>query len=186
MTYKRIMVKLSGELFAREGGFGLNHDSLTGVAKSIKEVTDAGIEVVVVVGGGNIWRFRDTQDSGIERTSSDAIGMLATIMNGVGLQSALESIGQFTRVCSAIDVPQLAEPYLRRRAIRHLEKARVVICAGEQEIHTSLQIVRLPLGLQSLAVMCYSRQQTSTEYTIKIQTSMTMLKNMKISPTKTV
>lgn len=124
------MLKLSGELFAREGGFGLDHDCLTAVAKSIKDVTDEGIEVVVVVGGGNIWRFRDTQDSGIERTSSDAIGMLATIMNGVGLQSALESIGQFTRVCSAIDVPQLAEPYLRRRAIRHLEKGRVIICAG--------------------------------------------------------
>jgi uridylate kinase len=130
MKNKRFMLKLSGELFAREGGFGLNHDSLTEVAKSIKEVADTGAEVVVVVGGGNIWRFRDTQDSGIERTSSDAIGMLATIMNAVGLQSALETLGQDTRVCSAIDVPQLAEPYIRRRAMRHLEKGRVIICAG--------------------------------------------------------
>ncbi len=130
MANKRIMLKLSGELLAREGGFGLDHDSLAKVAKSIKEVADAGIEVVVVVGGGNIWRFRDTQDSGIERTSSDAIGMLATIMNAVGLQSALESLGQYTRVCSAIDVPQLAEPYIIRRALRHLEKGRVIICAG--------------------------------------------------------
>lgn len=130
MNGKRVMIKLSGELFAREDGFGLDHDSLEEVAKSIKEVSDAGFEVAVVVGGGNIWRFRDTQDSGIERTSSDAIGMLATIMNGVGLQSALESLDQFTRVCSAIDVPQLAEPYLKRRAVRHLEKGRVVICAG--------------------------------------------------------
>ena len=130
MNGKRIMIKLSGELFAREGGFGLHHENLGEVAKSIKEVVDAGFEVVVVVGGGNIWRFRDTQDSGIERTSSDAIGMLATIMNGVGLQSALETLDQNTRVCSAIDVPQLAEPYLKRRAERHLEKGRVVICAG--------------------------------------------------------
>lgn len=130
MNGKRIMIKLSGELFARKDEFGLHNANLQEVAKSIKAVTEAGFQVVVVVGGGNIWRFRDTQDSGIERTSSDAIGMLATIMNGVGLQSALESLGQFTRVCSAIDVPQLAEPYLKRRAERHLEKGRVVICVG--------------------------------------------------------
>lgn len=130
MSKARVMIKLSGELFAREEGFGLHNDSILAVARGIKEVADAGFEVVVVVGGGNIWRFRDTQDSGIERTSSDAIGMLATIMNGVGLQSALESLGQYTRVCSAIDVPQLAEPYIRRRAERHLEKGRVIICAG--------------------------------------------------------
>jgi uridylate kinase len=130
MAKKRVMIKLSGELFAREDGFGLHHESLSTVAKSIKEVVDAGFQVVVVVGGGNIWRFRDTQDSGIERTSSDAIGMLATIMNGVGLQSALESLDQYTRVCSAVNVPQLAEPYLKRKAERHLEKGRVVICTG--------------------------------------------------------
>ncbi|MDP7477298.1 MAG: UMP kinase [Candidatus Peribacteraceae bacterium] len=130
MDGKRIMIKLSGELFARKDGFGLHHEALEEVAKSIKDVVDGGFQVVVVVGGGNIWRFRDTQDSGIERTSSDAIGMLATIMNGVGLQSALESLDQNTRVCSAVDVPQLAEPYLKRRAERHLEKGRVVICAG--------------------------------------------------------
>ncbi len=130
MKPSRVMIKLSGELFARDEGFGLDHDKLQNVANSVKSVADAGVGVVVVVGGGNIWRFRDTQDSGIERTSSDAIGMLATIMNGVGLQSALESIGQDTRVCSAVDVPQLAEPYIKRRAERHLEKKRVVICAG--------------------------------------------------------
>lgn len=130
MADKRVMIKLSGELFSKENDFGLDHDSLEKVAKSIKLVTDKGMQVAVVVGGGNIWRFRDTQSSGIERTASDAIGMLATIMNGVGLQSALENEGQFTRVCSAIDVPQLAEPYIKRRAVRHLEKGRVVICAG--------------------------------------------------------
>ncbi|MBM3231510.1 UMP kinase [Candidatus Peregrinibacteria bacterium] len=129
-TYKRVMVKFSGELFAREAGFGLDHERLIEVAESIKSLTQEGIETCVVVGGGNIWRYRDTTESGIERTASDAIGMLATIMNAVGLQSALESLGVFTRVCSAIDVPQLAEPYIQRRAMRHLEKGRVVICAG--------------------------------------------------------
>lgn len=130
MSNKRVMIKLSGELFAPEEGFGLHHKRLDEVAQSIKQVVDAGFEVAIVVGGGNIWRFRDTQDSGIERTASDGIGMLATIMNGVGLQSALENAGQYTRVCSAVDVPQLAEPYIKRKAVRHLEKGRVVICAG--------------------------------------------------------
>ena len=130
MAYKRIMLKLSGEALAKEGSFGLDHEVLMEVAKSIKKVQDKDIEIAVVVGGGNIWRFRDTQDSGIERTASDAMGMLATIMNSVGLQSALESLGCYTRVCSAIEVPQLAEPYIKRRAVRHLEKGRIVICAG--------------------------------------------------------
>jgi uridylate kinase len=130
MAYQRIMLKLSGEALAAEGEFGLDHDAALSVAKEIKKLVDKKIQVAVVVGGGNIWRYRDTTDSGIERTASDAIGMLATIMNSVGLQSALESIGVFTRVCSAVDVPALAEPYIMRRAMRHLEKDRVVICAG--------------------------------------------------------
>ena len=130
MKYKRIMLKLSGEALSKKDGFGLNHDVLIKIAKQIQEVSKKGIQIVIVIGGGNIWRYRDTKESGIERTASDAMGMLATIMNGVGLQSALESLGAFTRVCSAINVPQLAEPYLRRRAIRHLEKKRIVICAG--------------------------------------------------------
>lgn len=128
--YKRIMLKLSGEALAKEGEFGLDHLTVKNIAKEIEAVVKKGTQVAVVVGGGNIWRFRDNTDSGIERTSSDYIGMLATIMNSVGLQSTLEEMGVYTRVCSAIDVPQLAEPYLRRRALRHLEKGRVVICAG--------------------------------------------------------
>ena len=130
MKYKRIMLKISGEALAGDKGFGVNHKTLLKVAERIKEVAEEKIQVVVVVGGGNIWRFRDTQDSGIERTASDAIGMLATIMNSVALQSALEFLGCYTRVMSAIDIPQLAEPFIRRRAIRHLEKGRIVICAG--------------------------------------------------------
>ena len=111
-------------------GYGIDHDTLVVIAKKIQKVVEKGIQVAIVVGGGNIWRFRDTKESGIERTVSDYMGMLATIMNSVALQSTLESLSIHTRVCSAIDIPQLAEPYLRRRAIRHLEKERIVICAG--------------------------------------------------------
>jgi uridylate kinase len=128
--YKRIMLKLSGEVFSGPQDYGIHKPTLDAVAKQIHEVTKLGLEVVVVVGGGNIWRFRDTKDSGIERTASDAMGMLATIMNSVALQSALESLGAETRVLSAVDVPQLAEPFIKRRAERHIEKKRIVICSG--------------------------------------------------------
>ncbi len=129
MPYKRIMLKLSGEVFSGKNDYGIDRPTLTNVAKQISAVAKMG-QVVVVVGGGNIWRYKDTKDSGIERTVSDAMGMLGTIMNSVALQSALESAGTHTRVLSAIDVPQLAEPFIKRRALRHLEKNRVVICAG--------------------------------------------------------
>ena len=128
--YKRVMLKISGEALSGDGEFGLDHPTLIKIAEEIQGVEKAGIEVVVVIGGGNIWRYRDTTDSGIERTASDVMGMLATIMNGVGLQSALESIGADTRVLSSINVPQVAEPFIRRRALRHLEKGRIVICVG--------------------------------------------------------
>ncbi len=129
--YKRIMLKISGEALSNEGKEeGLHQPTLHAVAKRIAAVAKQGIEVVVVVGGGNIWRYRDTQESGIERTVSDAMGMLATIINAVALQAAIEQAGASTRVLSSIAVPQLAEPYIRRRAVRHLEKGRVVVCAG--------------------------------------------------------
>lgn len=125
------MLKLSGEALSKEGmGQGIHQPTLYKIAQDIAAVSKQGIQIVVVVGGGNIWRYRDTSDSGIERTASDTMGMLATIMNGVALQAALESLGTFSRVASAIQVPQVAEPYIRRRVIRHLEKNRVVICAG--------------------------------------------------------
>ncbi len=129
MSYKRLMLKLSGEVFSGENDYGIDKPTLTDVAKQIREISRKS-EVVVVVGGGNIWRYRDTKESGIERTVSDSMGMLATIMNSVALQSALEATGTETRVLSAIDIPQLAEPFIKRRALRHLEKKRVVICAG--------------------------------------------------------
>lgn len=128
MQYKRVLLKISGEALA--SGFGFDYDKLHDIAAQVHSVWKEGIQVVIVIGAGNIWRYRDTTESGIERTASDAMGMLATIMNAVALQSALEKLGAVTRVCSAINVPQLAEPYLRRRAERHLEKKRIVICAG--------------------------------------------------------
>jgi len=128
--YKRIMLKLSGEALAGTSDFGLEKDALHRIAEEIVMAKKEGVSIAVTVGGGNIWRFRDQKESGIERTASDAMGMLATIMNAVGLQAAIEDLGAESRVCSAIDVPQLAEPYLKRRAIRHIEKDRIVICAG--------------------------------------------------------
>lgn len=133
MAYKRVMLKISGEAFSKDGkGTGIHQQTLSALAKEIAGVFTAnpGMELAIVVGGGNIWRYRDTQESGIERTSSDTMGMIATIMNSVALQSALEKNGAATRVLSAIQVPQVAEPYIRRRALRHFEKGRIVICAG--------------------------------------------------------
>lgn len=130
MKYNRIMLKLSGEVFSGEQEYGIHKPTLDKVALQVSEVAKTGAQTVLVIGGGNIWRYRDTKDSGIERTASDAMGMLATIMNSVALQSALEEKGLETRVLSAIDIPQLAEPFIKRRALRHLEKNRIVICAG--------------------------------------------------------
>jgi uridylate kinase len=127
---KRILLKLSGEALLGSKSHGVDYSVLGGLAKQIVEVQKKGYQVAVVIGAGNIWRFRDTQDSGIERVASDNMGMLATIMNSVALMSAIEKLGTPARVSSAIDVPQVAEPYITRRAIRHLEKGRVVICAG--------------------------------------------------------
>ena len=128
--YKRIMLKISGEVLGNAKGEGIDVDSLNKIAKEIVKVSKAGIEVVIVCGGGNIWRYRDTKKAGIERTTSDYMGMMATIMNGVALQSAIENLGVHSRVATSLDLPQIAEPYIRRRALRHLEKKRIVICAG--------------------------------------------------------
>lgn len=130
MPYKRVMLKLSGEVFCGEDAYGIHKATLDAVAAQIMEVSKLPVQVVVVVGGGNIWRFRDTKENNIERTVSDAMGMLATVMNSVALQSALEAKKIETRVLSAMDIPQLAEPFIKRRALRHLEKGRIVICAG--------------------------------------------------------
>lgn len=125
MKYKRIMLKLSGEALAGENGYGIDFDVAKKIAEQIKQIVDMGIEVGVVVGGGNIWRGR--QGQGMDRTTADYMGMLATCINAMALQDSLEGIGVYTRVQTAIEMKQIAEPFIRRRAMRHLEKGRVVI-----------------------------------------------------------
>lgn len=123
--YKRVLLKLSGEAMAGEQHFGINNPYVKKVAAQVKEVAESGVEVAIVVGGGNFWRGR-TSDN-MDRATADYIGMLATVMNAMALQDALESLDVPTRVQSAIEMREVAEPYVRRRAIRHLEKGRVVI-----------------------------------------------------------
>lgn len=129
-AYRRILLKISGEALMGAQNYGIDVDVARSVAEEIKAVRNMGVEVAVVVGGGNIFRGVSKSAGNMNRSSADYIGMLATIMNAVVLQDALEKIGVFTRVSSAIDVPQLAEPFIRRRVIRHLEKNRVVIFAA--------------------------------------------------------
>lgn len=123
--YKRVLLKLSGEALSGDKGFGINNEVVNDIAKAIKQIQEIGVEVAVVVGGGNFWRGRTSE--GMDRTTADYIGMLATVMNAMALQDALENIGVLTRVQTAIEMRQIAEPYIRRKAVRHLEKSRVVI-----------------------------------------------------------
>ncbi len=125
--YKRILLKLSGESLMGTQKYGIEPDMLVHYASQIKELVAAGIEVAVVIGGGNIFRGLQASKSGIERVQGDYMGMLATVINSMALQSTLESLGVFTRLQTSIEMNQIAEPYIRRRAIRHLEKGRVVI-----------------------------------------------------------
>ena len=128
--YKRVVLKLSGEALAGDQGFGIDPTVVESIARQIKDVQATGLEVAVIVGGGNIWRGLAGSAKGMDRASADYMGMLATVMNSLALQDALENCGVDTRVQSAIEMRQIAEPYIRRRAIRHLEKGRVVIFAA--------------------------------------------------------
>jgi len=128
--YRRILLKLSGEAFSGGANFGIDPSISTRVAKQIKQLMEIGVGVAVVVGGGNIWRGAKAEQEGMDRATADYAGMLATIINALSLQDALEREGVTTRTQSAINVAQVAEPYIRRRAIRHLEKGRVVIFAA--------------------------------------------------------
>lgn len=130
MIYKRVVLKLSGEALAGEESFGINPAVVESIARQIKKVHDAGLEVAIVVGGGNIWRGLSGSAKGMDRAQADYMGMLATIMNALALQDALEKMNVFTRVQTAIEMREVAEPYIRRRAVRHLEKKRVVIFGG--------------------------------------------------------
>jgi uridylate kinase len=125
--YKRILLKLSGESLMGKNSFGLDPTVIAQYAADIKKVTELGVQVALVVGGGNIYRGMNEAETGIERAQGDYMGMLATVINGMALQSGLEKAGLYTRLQSAINMDQIAEPYIRRRAIRHLEKGRVVI-----------------------------------------------------------
>jgi uridylate kinase len=126
-VYKRILLKLSGESLMGDKGYGLDPDVLTTYAEYVKEIVELGVEVAIVIGGGNIYRGMNESQTGIERAHGDYMGMLATVINGMAMQAMLEKLGVYTRLQSAIKMEQIAEPYIRRRAIRHLEKHRVVI-----------------------------------------------------------
>jgi len=125
--YKRILLKLSGEALAGQQGYGIDPDIIRGIATEIRGVADLGVQIAIVIGGGNIFRGVAASSMGMDRASADYMGMLATVMNSLALQDALEKAGVVTRVQSAIEMQEIAEPYIRRRAVRHLEKGRVVI-----------------------------------------------------------
>lgn len=127
LKYKRILLKLSGEALASEGGSGINVSEAEVIASRVKEVYDMGVEVALVIGAGNLWRGKQGLERGMDRGTADYMGMLGTVMNALIVMDALERAGVYTRVMSAIEMRAIAEPYIRRRAIRHLEKGRVVI-----------------------------------------------------------
>ena len=128
--YKRVLYKLSGEALAGGKGFGIDSEVVTKITSQIVEVVKQGVEVAIVVGGGNIWRGKTGEELGMERATADSMGMLATVMNSLALQDALEQKGVDTRVLTSVEMKAMAEPYIRRRAIRHLEKGRVAIFAA--------------------------------------------------------
>ena len=127
IAYKRILLKLSGEVLAGPAGKGIDNETVLKICRSVKKVADEGVEIGIVVGGGNFWRGRSSEK--MDRVTADHMGMLATLMNSLALSDALEQQGAVTRVLSAIEVRQMAEPYIRKRAVRHLEKGRIVIFA---------------------------------------------------------
>jgi uridylate kinase len=130
LRYKRILLKLSGEALMGDKGYGIDAATVQYMALEIREISRLGVEIAVVIGGGNIFRGVEASVQGMERASADYMGMLATVINALALQNALEKVGVYTRVQSAIEMRELAEPYIRRRAMRHLEKGRVVIFAA--------------------------------------------------------
>ena len=130
LKYKRVLLKLSGEALAGEKGTGIDPETVRLICKEIAEVAALGVELALVIGGGNIFRGLSTSAKGMDRSNADYMGMLATVMNAVAVQDALEKAGCPTRVLSAIDIRELCEPYIYRRAIRHMEKGRIIICAA--------------------------------------------------------
>lgn len=129
LKYQRVLLKLSGEALGPQG-YGIDAETVQRIAREVKRVHDLGVQVAMVVGGGNIWRGADAAATGIDRATADYVGMLATVMNSLVMQDAMEKLGMATRVQTAIEMPPVAEPFIRRRAVRHLEKERVVILAA--------------------------------------------------------
>jgi uridylate kinase len=130
LAYQRILLKLSGEALCPRQGYGIDAETVRRVALEVKRVHSLGVQVAMVIGGGNIWRGADAAATGIDRATADYMGMLATVMNSLAMQDAMEKLGIITRVQTAIEMPPIAEPFIRRRAVRHLEKGRVVILAA--------------------------------------------------------
>ncbi|MDH5543853.1 MAG: UMP kinase [Nitrospinota bacterium] len=130
LRFKRILIKLSGESLAGKSGEGLDYDAIRGIAEELKEIKEMGAEIAIVIGGGNILRGTQAAKAGIDRVQADYMGMLGTVINGLALQSSLEQIGVETRMQTAVTMSQVAEPFVRRKAIRHLEKGRIIIFAG--------------------------------------------------------
>lgn len=130
MKFKRVLLKLSGESLMGEKQFGIDPNKIAAYAKDIKEAADTGVEIAIVIGGGNIFRGLQAKDGGVDRVSGDYMGMLATVINGIAIQNGLEKVGLITRLVSAIEMKEISEPYIRRRSIRHLEKGRIVIFAA--------------------------------------------------------
>lgn len=154
--WKRVLLKLSGESFAGSEKFGIDSDTIAVIAEDIKSVRELGVDVAVVIGGGNILRGAQASDAGMDRVTGDTMGMLATVINSLALQSALEKIGCDTRVQTAIAMSQVAEPFIRRRAIRHMEKGRVVILAagtGNPYFTTDTAAVLRAVEVQAEAVL---------------------------------
>jgi len=130
LKYQRILLKLSGEALCPSHGSGIDADTVRRISSEVKRMYDLGVQIAIVVGGGNIWRGADAAATGIDRGTADYVGMLATVMNSLVMQDAMEKLGMATRVQTAIEMPPVAEPFIRRRALRHLEKGRVVILAA--------------------------------------------------------
>ena len=145
MKYKRILLKLSGESLIGDGEYGIDSKMLAKYANEIKSVVKKNIQLAIVIGGGNIYRGVESEGAGFDRVQGDHMGMLATIINGMALQSALESLSIETRLLTAIRMEQVAEPYIRRKAMRHLQKEELSFLEVEQEIHILLQIQQVHL-----------------------------------------
>jgi len=176
--YKRILLKLSGEVLTGEGNYGIDPAVIQSIAREVKEVKKLGVEIAIVIGGGNIFRGIAASARGMDRVSADYMGMLATVMNGVALQDSLEKIHVHTRVQTAIEMREVAEPYIRRRAIRHLEKGRVVIFGEGQETLISRPIPRPRFERSKSGQTSFSRLQRSTVSMMQIHCSIRAPTNM--------